>query len=119
MARAFVYYLADPRSPRHPRYVGMTVNPASRAASHAKPYGGGAELRAWKHSLRAAGVSPSLVVVASFGSEEDALRAEWRCIHRWKRRGFCDCNSGREGAMERWQLWCDGRRRSQASRSAA
>lgn len=86
-----VYYLADPRTPRWPRYVGMTQNATQRAKQHASRHGGSnRELGAWKDALRADGLKPILVVVATFETREDARAAEWRLLLRWRRRGLAD-----------------------------
>jgi predicted GIY-YIG superfamily endonuclease len=89
----YVYFLADPRTPRHPRYVGSTKQPALRAHQHQKDVGAGnAAFADWKQSLRAAGVAPLLVIVSDYPSVADALEAEWRIAARWQRRGLSDLN---------------------------
>lgn len=85
----YLYFLTDPRTPRRPRYIGVTKSPAERAKSHAKPFGGSQEFQQWKRELRADGLRPQLSVVASFPTLAAALSAEWRLMERWQRRG-CD-----------------------------
>lgn len=103
---ACVYYLADPRTPRHPRYVGETKQPMVRAHFHCQAYRGNPELQAWKHELAAAGLQPVLVVVAWYPSKPAARAAEWRLIRRWRRRGLADCNTARDGEWEAWVCMC-------------
>lgn len=81
-----VYFLADPRTPRMPRYVGYTAHPYARFQQHAwGSHKGNPELAAWKASLSAHGLSPLFVVVeyVSFGWD-----AEQRLIVRLRRRGI-------------------------------
>jgi predicted GIY-YIG superfamily endonuclease len=111
----YLYYLADPRTPRHPRYVGITGNPAERERRHRSWNSTTDQFRSWKKELRAAGLAPKLIVVTEFEDREQASRAEWRLMHRWMRRGFCDCNSGVEGSTERFALYCAGMRRSRVA----
>lgn len=114
--RCALYFIADPRSPRRPRYVGLTGNPDSRAQSHAKLRAGSFALRAWKDELAAVGLVPQLTVLQWFPSIEEGRAAEWRTIHRWKRRGLCDLNSTRDGRIDAFALkWGAIRRRERTA----
>src|SRR5690348_3835433 len=84
---AFVYFLADPRTPRHPRYVGYSVDPMSREKDHRAQWCGNEGMREWKLELRAVGLVPQIVVVGRYDSRKAGLDAEWRLIRRWQRRG--------------------------------
>lgn len=109
MPTAYVYYLADPRTPRWPRYVGHTENPESRANSHAKATANNNyPLGDWKRSLKLAGVAAELVIVGEYASRLEAREAEWRLIRRWQRRGLCDFNIER-GDLSAWALMCRGK----------
>ncbi|HEX6463951.1 MAG TPA: hypothetical protein VFZ98_05845 [Vicinamibacterales bacterium] len=99
-----LYYLADPRFPRWPRYVGMTANTESRLKRH---YGGSPYndlLGAWRRELRANGLWPVMHVLAAYPSRAEAREAEWRLMRRWRRRGLCDCNTARDGAWDATKL---------------
>ncbi len=65
MKPTFVYYLADPLTQRHPRYVGMTSDIAARLKKHVGvrgfEYG---LLGPWKKEVLTAGRIPVLIVVA-------------------------------------------------------
>lgn len=94
MTETYLYFLTDPRTPRHPRYVGVTRQPMSRARYHAQPTRAtGAAMRAWRGKLTAAGVAPMLHVIAAFPKPAAARAAEWRLVRRWQRRGLADCNA--------------------------
>jgi len=94
----FVYFLADPRAPRWPRYVGATKDVAMREREHAKRATSSPEpLYRWKESLRAAGLAPKLVVIREFDTRDAAFAAEWRIRARLRRRGLADLNCEKEG----------------------
>lgn len=97
----FVYFLTDPRTPRRPRYVGITIDPVAREKRHAFGNTTNGAMGSWKRALACAGLVPRLHVLAGFDSTEAALEAEWRTIDRWRRRGLCDCNTGHEGRLRR------------------
>lgn len=113
MSTAFLYYLADPRAPRAPRYVGLTTNVASREKKHGTLAGHYGLLKAWKLTLRAAGVKPRLVVLAEYPTWEAGREVEWRLIWRWKRRGLCEFNT-ECGSWQRYCLMCAGQKARQA-----
>lgn len=94
----YVYFLTDPQFPRWPRYVGITSNPAERARRHRFHSTTNGPFDRWKANLRSFGLAPCLSVVAWYPSIELARRAEWRLIHRWRRRGLCDLNSASDGS---------------------
>jgi predicted GIY-YIG superfamily endonuclease len=84
-----VYFLADPRTPNAPRYIGSTNKPAARLWSHAKRHASRAgDAEAWFAAVRADGFEPIMRVVATYATVEDARRAEWRLACRWRRRGL-------------------------------
>lgn len=105
-----VYFLVDPRSPRHPRYVGVTQDPIMRAYRHARRNTTNPQMGAWKRALSALGLAPQLIVYATYSTRQAAHEAEWRLVHRWQRRGLCDCNTGAEGALEIFRLRSAGMR---------
>lgn len=84
-----VYFLADPRTPNRPRYVGATINPRGRLSDHQRgkvvPRD---DVFAWFCELRAHKLKPVMRVVARYATGLDAQRAEWRLAWRWKRRGL-------------------------------
>jgi hypothetical protein len=86
----FVYFLAYTNAPRRPIYVGSTKSPSTRWNTRAGNF--------------------ILVVVSRHDTRAEAYEAEWRLIDRWKRRGFCEENRGREGGSRRWELYCEGMR---------
>lgn len=100
----FLYYLADPRAPRRPRYVGITSDPAARQERHASPNSTSTAMRDWKRALDRSGLAPVLAVLAEFATEAEARGAEWRLIQRWRRRGLCDLNRAVEGRRDRLAL---------------
>lgn len=107
MKPCFVYYLADPRTPRHPRYVGSTTNPLERERQHRNhPSAGTAAFARWKRDLRAAGLAPRLVIVARYDDVTAALEAEWRLMFRWRRRGLADLSTDASGNLKAWALSC-------------
>lgn len=90
-APGYIYFLADPRTPRHPRYIGCTANPVERARQHRNhPSDGNAAFATWKRQLRAEGLAPILVVIRELPSIAEARAAEWRLMDRWQRRGLAD-----------------------------
>ncbi len=103
----YLYYLADPRTPRWPRYVGITESPSLRLDGHRQRSTGPSGK--WKAGLRLAGVAPTMVILATFDTREGARDAEWRLIHRWRRRGLCDANSARDGRGECFAAYCAAR----------
>jgi hypothetical protein len=105
----WLYYLADPRTPRHPRYVGITINPETRLKRHRSLGTYNDDLQQWKRVMRADGVLPTLFLMAVFPSVEVARDVEWRTIHRWRRRGLCDCNTARDGRSTAWGIQMDAR----------
>lgn len=113
---AVVYFLADPRTPRHPRYVGSTKDAVARERQHAKRFQScNADVRAWKESLAAAGLAPLLVVVSTHETRRAAQDAEWRLLHRWRRRGLADLNGARDGNMEAFALEWTAKRSRRAA----
>lgn len=94
----YVYFLADPRTPRRPRYIGAKKDPVARAFQHAKPSGMtmNDDVARWKAGLRAAGLTPLLIVVSEHPTREAALEAEWRLLERWTRRGLTFLNGPRD-----------------------
>ena len=97
---AFLYYLADPRTPRAPRYIGSTKCPEMRAAGHATgSHRGNPAFAEWKACLRAQGIAPLLVVITEIEDRTDAFRAEWRLVARWRRRGLPLLNRPTERAQ--------------------
>lgn len=109
---AFLYFLADARTPRNPRYLGCTTNPASRERSHRKRgYYGGQALQAWKESVWDAGSDIVFVLFAQYPTLRAALQAEWRLIIRWQRRGLCHCNSWTSTSHFVFAAECEGRHR--------
>lgn len=107
----YVYFLADPRTTRAPRYVGSTKNVEARAHQHAKPLQScNACFRSWKDALRADGLVPVLVVVSAHPTRAAAVGAEWRLLHRWRRRGVVALNNPRDGASAAFTLEWAGRR---------
>lgn len=116
-APCILYYLADPRCPRRPRYVGVTRNPVSRLKRHRAPSLYNDALRAWKLALRADGVHLEMYRLAELPSLQAARAAEWRLIRRWRRRGLCDCNAPRDGAWDATKLEWAGRRNTNLQES--
>ena len=83
-----VYVLVDPRRPHAPRYVGSSRALRERLKCHQKWHASRNQaFAAWAEQLAREGVRPALRVVATYASETDARRAEWRLQQRWTRRG--------------------------------
>lgn len=114
-----VYFLVDPSAPRWPRYVGMTQNIAERERSHRQSRMNNRDLASWKDALRCDGRAPQLIPYRHFASESEARAFEWRLMRRWRRRGLCDCNTARDGALAAWGLWMDARNERLAHRRFA
>lgn len=101
MSEFYVYYLADARFPRWPRYVGLTYDPALRLDTHRKHApSANATLTTWKAVVSRAGSRIILRVVQTFPTREEGRAFEWRTIRRWRRRGLCDANSQRDGQFD-------------------
>jgi predicted GIY-YIG superfamily endonuclease len=103
---AIVYYLADARSPRWPRYVGSTTSPRERLRKHRRLHSSCNDaLYLWKCAMAQqffVGGEIILVVVATYPTADAARAAEWRLRQRWRRRGLCDLNTDKEGRMDAW-----------------
>ena len=119
-----VYYLADPRTPNSPRYVGASARLAERLKSHHKASVHRTDDHArWWRALYADGLRPVLCVVQSFASLEEATRAEWRIAQRWQRYGVALFGSHVAPAVDAVlvsaSMGCEGPRRAlRASRRA-
>ena len=108
----YVYYLADRRTPRWPRYVGSTADPLTRLATHRKPSGSrNGALTSWKAAVVADGSAVIMRIIREYADIAEAREAEWRLIHRWRRRGLCDLNTDREGQHAAFVAMCTHRRR--------
>lgn len=83
-----VYYLADPRTPNAPRYVGSSRALQSPFKKHMRRSARSRDVGEWFRELRAANVTPILRVVLLCDDALSAHRAEWRIALRWKRRGI-------------------------------
>lgn len=116
----YLYFLADPRTPRRARYVGVTKDPARRARNHSRAFGGSMEFQQWKRGLREEGLAPLMFVLSVYPTLADGIAAEWRLMARWRRRG-CDLLS-RVVAMtdeDTYLTWAEARVACQRTMRAA
>lgn len=108
--RWFIYTLHDPREPDVVRYVGWTIDPKKRLASHiraARNLRDKTHCGEWKHSLLEVGVEPVLVVIGR-GSGVGWEEAERRWIRYYRdvsEAELTNISAGGGGALGcRWTL---------------
>ena len=75
-AKPCVYVLVDPREPDHVRYVGQTISPETRLATHLKERGGSPK-QLWVSDLAASGIQPEMWIVEECSLERLDDRELW------------------------------------------
>lgn len=63
--KAFVYFLADPRHPDVPVYIGSTMYPSQRRWEHQRGLNQGLSLKRWTRSLLQDGLKPEMRIIES------------------------------------------------------